>query len=570
MRYEDMRRYIELRERIEANANGDMAGLAELFKVSPDEYEEYQRLSEMFRDETDEEDHTWDTAGKYYENGKPTFFRYKYAKGEGAVEITGIDHGRIAHLLVDMPGARCCKLDGTLAVWDPATRSYRMTPDVIKRRIIDITEDGYTFEHMDDETGEWSKRHLSYSTSTKERKEIFDYLHIIVPHKEAAPARYIAFSNGVLDLERYMSGDPDAFDEDPDPSLIIPNIIPHKWNPDAAPVEVVDAMFDNVSDGRANVRASLEEVFGHCMYRDKRRLQNTAALMGEGGGGKTTVFEAIAYTVGYENVANVKLQDFGKQYSTVHTIAGKLVNIDDDVSSEFIKGNAFSKFKTMVAGAVLHEDVKFDPNGVDFRNTATLLMASNSMFAVSSRDADQAVQDRITFIPCDARIRDTDKADPCFMEKLLTEEAAEYMIQLGIAGLVRLLEHKRQFSIHDEDAELKRQFITDNDTFEAWLDYTEYGAWRFTDWDPDYKGGAPGGVIKRGEGIVYDPQQSPHDEYVEFCKSTGRSGALSENKFSRRVRKRFALERGPVTRSAALGKVWRPYLPTIDTPKDGE
>lgn len=502
---------------------------------------------------------------RYYEGPdmKPTFLKLK----KGGMEAKAIDHGIMAHFLCDNPAMRCCKVGGTMAIRDG--RRYNVSPDAVKRAIVRETEAGFKRCGVpvvhDDGTREFRDVHIGYSTKIADRKEVFDYLHQIMVERKPADARYITFANGTLDVEKYMAGDDDCFTTAIDPDLVIVNIIPHDWNPDIEPVEVVDNMLDTIACDRPNVRASLEEMMGHCIYRDKSKFENMPSLHGEAGNGKSTIFDFVEFIVGEENCSRVKLQDFAKAYSSVHTIAGKLVNIDDDVSSEYLKGKVWSMVKPMSGGKRQHVDVKYDPNGVDFTNTATLLLATNSMFSVSSRDAGQAVQDRIVFIPCDARIRDTDKHDPDFKAKLMTEDAATYALKLAVDGLCRLLKNGRKFSIGNEADELVRQFVTDNDSFEAWIDDTGYDARRFTSFDPDARPAPADGVAQSGaKGPMWDIRENPFDDYKRWCTNNGRE-SISGQKFSRRVNKKFGLQRTEPTYSSSLRTTYKGYVPRYGT-----
>ena len=65
-----------------------------------------------------------------------------------------------------------------------------------------------------------------HAIKQNQRREVMSYLQIRAPHEEMADARYIAFANGVLDLETGLL-QPNT------PDLLIPNVIPHNWNPEA-------------------------------------------------------------------------------------------------------------------------------------------------------------------------------------------------------------------------------------------------------------------------------------------------------------------------------------------------
>ena len=518
-----------------------------------------QMMRELYgKDEVNAEMDFAEFMDKYYEmsgNGswKPRFFDYKYVKGHGPV-IAGADHGMVAHHMIDNPWTRCCKIDGALSIKRGA--HYIVSSEDIEREVIKLCEDGCDVTYVDDKTDEFVTKHLSYTRSSEKwRAEVMKYMYAIAPEQESAPKCYIVFKNGVVDVVKFAAGDDDYFTDHIEPDMYIIAVVPHDFVPDAPPVKVVDEMFYNVSCGRPNVSLALQEVIGHCMYRDMGALTSAPVLVGPAGGGKSTILDFVRFIVGEENTSNVKLQNFSSgQYTSVHTIAGKLVNIDDDVSSEYVKGNTWSVVKQMTAGKSIHADVKWDKNGVDFVNTATLLMASNHMFKVSTRDSDQSMQDRLVFIPCDARIRDTDKQDLHFEEKLLTEEAAQYGIWLGLQGLARLLQNKRQFSVQAESKGLQEQFVRDNNTIEAWLYDTEMGVERFTSFDFNKHKLTTDAADGHAS---WDTWKNPYLDYIEWCAVNGRQGgAVSESAFSQYVCPKFHLRRTKVQKVSSASRMY--------------
>lgn len=491
-------------------------------------------------------------------SGYPLYFKSVDMK-KGTV--AGYDHGVMAEYLCADPETRVCKVDGTLAVWDG--RHYRRTDAPILSRIIDLTHRvGYTCDVEDEYSNIVTKR-FRYSTNERQRKETLSYLDLIAEDHEGLPAQFIDFTNGRLDVYAYRDGDPDAFDTEPDPHTYSTNVIPHDWNPDASCPEL-DAMLDNIACHRPEVRATLEEVPGSILWRDPFRLQqcNFTALIGEGGCGKTTYFKTIEYAVGLENVADVKIHDLGEKFiPKLEELPNALCILDEEVSSDYIRGLAVDRIKTMTTGGRPTLDRK-GISGVTYRNMATIVVATNTMFDMSSKDINSALEDRLTFIPMDMRFRGTDQQDVDILDKICTESGAERFLFLAVQGLLRLLENKH-FTISAEDERRKQEMRAQNNTMEAWLLDMEYDAARFTTWNPDDHGsGEPAPMLKSGDQkVTWDQRENPYDEYAEWCAANGHGrGRYTQIKFSNFMCRRFGLKRGESTYSAELGKNYRPYI----------
>lgn len=130
---------------------------------------------------------------------------------------------------------------------------------------------------------------------------------------------------------------------------------------------------------------------------------------------------------------------------------GKLANIGDDISNEFIRDN--SEFKKLTTGETINVERKGrDP--FDFNNYAKLVFSANKMPRIN--DTSNGLTRRLMFIPFNAHFTpQDDDFDPFITDKLLSEVSMQYVLQLGLKGLKGLLEahHFTSSKAVDREAE---------------------------------------------------------------------------------------------------------------------
>ena len=106
-----------------------------------------------------------------------------------------------------------------------------------------------------------------------------------------------------------------------------------------------------------------------------------------------------------------------------------------------------------------------------FIPTVKMLFSSNEMPRM--KGSEEAVSRRMVIVPFDAKFsKDDPDYDPYIVYKVQTEEAMEYMIQLGLDGLWRVLENKG-FTQCDKVDEMLTEFNMQNDPMLEWLEDNE-------------------------------------------------------------------------------------------------
>lgn len=262
------------------------------------------------------------------------------------------------------------------------------------------------------------------------RTEVLAYLDILIrENSKAEDANLIAFENGLYNIVD------DSFVEFT-PEHIITNKIRWKYNSEAYS-ELADKTLNKIACNDPQIRALLEEAIGYCFYR-RNELGKAFILTGDKSNGKSTFLSMVQCLLGDENISSLDLKELGDRFKTAEMF-GKLANIGDDIGDEFIANPAI--FKKLVTGERVSAERK-GQNPFEFNNYSKLLFSANNIPRI--KDKTGAVQRRLTIIPFDARFSaDDPDFNPYIKHLLKTDEVMEYLINLGIAGLKRVLLNRK-------------------------------------------------------------------------------------------------------------------------------
>ena len=270
-------------------------------------------------------------------------------------------------------------------------------------------------------------KHISNLSNAK-RSEVLKYLNLLLlENTEMAPAHLIAFRNGIYDIRK---DELQPFS----PSVVITNRIPWDYNPNAYS-ELADKTLDKIACHDEQVRTILEECIGSCFYRSNKLGGGKAFILtGEGSNGKSTFISMVQHLLNEDNIAALDLKELDQKFQNT-ALFGKLANLGDDISDEFIV-NA-SIFKKFVTG----ERVQVQNKGekpFDFNNYAKFLFSANNIPRI--KDKTGAVLRRLIIVPFNASFsKDDPDYDDHITYKLQEQEVMEYMIVLGLAALKRVL-----------------------------------------------------------------------------------------------------------------------------------
>lgn len=338
------------------------------------------------------------------------------------------------------------------------------------------------------------------------RQEVLAYLDILVrDNTSLAPPNFIAFRNGIYDVltDEFLPFSPE---------YVITNMIPWDWNPNAY-FELTDQILNNISVQDAAVRNLLEEMIGSCFYRSNALAGGKAFILtGTGANGKSTFLDMVKRMLGVQNISVLDLKKLNDRFSTV-MLFSKIANIGDDISDEFVVDTA--EFKKIVTGQSIDAEHKGQPK-FNFDPYCKLLFSANSIPRIGKGRDSGAILRRLVIVPFNAKFTpDSPNYKPFIGDELKCQESMEYMIQLGIQGLKRVLE-TRQYTTNEAMQEELQEYEESNNPIIGFFREAE---------NDDIK------IEDEVTSVVYR-------RYNEWCLSNSLQ-PLSSGEFSKQVKKHF-------------------------------
>ena len=350
--------------------------------------------------------------------------------------------------------------------------------------------------------------HLPQLNRSK-RQEVLAYLELLVRDETPpSPPHFIAFRNGVYNV---LDNSFNPFS----PEYVITNSIPWDWNPNAY-FELTDQIMDNISVHDKAVRSLLEEMIGSCFYRSNALAGGKAFILtGTGANGKSTFLDMVKCLLGRPNISVLDLKKLNDRFSTV-MMFGKVANIGDDISDEFVVDTA--EFKKIVTGQSIDAEHKGQPK-FNFDPYCKLLFSANSIPRIGKGRDSGAILRRLVIVPFNARFTaDSPDYKPFIGEELQCQESMEYMVQLGLQGLKRVLE-TRQYTTNEAMQEELQEYEESNNPVIGFFREAENDEIKIED---------------EVTNVVYR-------QYNEWCLSNSLQ-PLSNGEFSKQVKKHFGFK----------------------------
>lgn len=352
------------------------------------------------------------------------------------------------------------------------------------------------------------------------RTEVMSYLDILIrDNTPPTDANMIAFRNGLYDV---MNDTFVPFTHE----HIITNKIGWDFNPSAY-YKLTDETLNKMSCNDITIRNLMEEVIGYCFYR-RNEIGKFFILTGEKNNGKSTFLDMIVTLLGDSNISALDLKELSERFKTAE-LFGKLANIGDDIGDEFVANTGV--LKKLVTGDRLNVERK-GQNPFDFNNYSKLLFSANSIPRMGKGKDSAAILRRMVIIPFDAKFSKNDPDyQPFIKYRLRNQESMEYLIQLGLQGLKRILINQQFTESSRVQAEIDEYEETNNPiiAFFKELDKSE---------------------------IENEPTNEVYKKYQEFC-ITASLQPLSAGEFTKQVKRHFEFD---VINKKIKGKKYRIFV----------
>lgn len=201
---------------------------------------------------------------------------------------------------------------------------------------------------------------------------------------------YLAFSNGILDLEQYPE---DGFFSDQSSNWFSLSTLRFPYDSGADCPRWIKFVNEAMEGDQERI-SLLQEWFGYILTPDNR-YQKLLLLEGKAGAGKTVVMAGIQSMLGKHNYSSLNLSFFGERFLLSNTL-GKLCNFSPD--EDKLQNMKEGLIKAYVGGDSLVFDVKNDAP-ITARPTAKLVISWNNRPYV--RDRSQGFWRRLHIIPFD-------------------------------------------------------------------------------------------------------------------------------------------------------------------------
>lgn len=347
-------------------------------------------------------------------------------------------------------------------------------------------------------------KHLPQLNRSK-RTEVLSYLDILIREStNATEVKWIAFKNGLLNIytDEFITFTPEH---------VITNKIEWNYKPEAYH-KLTDQTLNKIACNDPQIRMLLEEMVGYCMFR-RNELGKAFILTGSGSNGKSTFLNMLKNMLGKRNVSSLDLKKLNDRFSTV-MLYGKLANIGDDISDEFITDAA--DFKKIVTGETIDAEQKGQPK-FEFEPYVKLLFSANNIPRIGKGRDSSAILRRLIIVPFNATFNSSDPDYVPFIgDKLRDDEAMEYLISLGIKALKRVLE-TRNFTVSQEMQKELEEYEESNNPVIGFFKEIEV------------------------EKIENEPTKDVYKRYQVHCAENNYH-AISNIEFSKQVKKHFGFE----------------------------
>lgn len=318
-----------------------------------------------------------------------------------------------------------------------------------------VYEDG--FYQQDERIIERKMIDLYPSIKQTQRTEVLSYIRIKT-HKKSEDIKVhpyvINLKNTRLDIRTCKC-------LEYDPAKIEFARIPVTYDQSAYCADL-DKMLNRVFLGDREVIDLFEEMIGYCLIKSNR-YQKAFIMIGSGSNGKSTILDLIEEFLGAANYSSLPLEQVTDRFNKAE-LEHKLANIGDDIDNVAIKDSG--TLKKMISGESITVERKGE-RPFKFRPYAKHIYSANAI--PRSFDKSEGFYRRWIFIPFNATFSPDDPDyDPMIFDKITTDQALSYLLNLALKGARRLMKQGR-FTQPASVANALDAYRIENSTTLSWI-----------------------------------------------------------------------------------------------------
>ena len=284
--------------------------------------------------------------------------------------------------------------------------------------------------------------------SMNKKREVKDYIKDKCEEKEEAEEQIVCVKNGLINVKtlEFKSHTPD---------VVIRNKIDMDYY-EQEKNEEIDTIMNNLAVNDQEIVKLLYEVIGYCIYRGMP-FQKVFILVGNGANGKSTLLNMITKLLGEENVSHVDLKEIAGNRFGKSELYGKLANIADDCSSNYLEDTSVMK---RITGET-YTSIEFkNQNSFSTKINTKMILSYNTIPRMN--DTTDGLTRRLVIIPLNAVFKKGyPNYDPYISEKLKKKENLEYVLYKSIQAINKVLKEK-EFTVPKQVKEQTDEYIREN------------------------------------------------------------------------------------------------------------
>ena len=245
------------------------------------------------------------------------------------------------------------------------------------------------------------------------------------------------------------------------PEIIEFSRIPVNYDPNAYCADL-DKCLNKVFCGDREVMDLFEEMVGYMLIKNCR-FRKGFLCYGGGSNGKSTILNLLKKFIGEDNYSTIEMEKLSDRFKTAE-LENKLVNIGDDINYKGIEDTGTLK-KLFTGEGVTVERKGQTP--FTLKSYAKLIFSCNEIPRIA--DKSHGMYSRLMLIPFTAHFSSADEDfDPFIEDKITTDEAMSYLLNMGLRGLRRLLANN-DFTYPQVVKNALEEYKTDNSTVLTWV-----------------------------------------------------------------------------------------------------